>query len=138
MLTENLFTGDKEISEQEIIYFPNGIIGFENYTKFIIVENPNFKPFSWLVSLQQQDFALPMVNPFLLIKEYQMQFPYELTRELKENGNHFEVFCIVSLNGENGSTTLNLKGPILIDYLNKRGKQIVLTADILSISYPLN
>ena len=138
MLAENHFAGDKEISEQEIIYFPNGIIGFENYTKYIIVENPNFKPFSWLVSLEREDFALPMVNPFLLIKEYQMQFPSELTCELQENGNHFEVFCIVSLNGEHGGTTLNLKGPILVDYLAKRGRQIVLTADILSISYPLN
>lgn len=138
MLIENLFIGDKKNSDQEIIHFPNGIIGFENYTKFIIVENPNFKPFSWLISLDQKDFALPMVNPFLLIKEYQLEFPGELTRELREGGNHFEVFCIVSLNGEHGGTTLNLKGPILIDYLKKSGKQVVLNADILSISYPLN
>jgi len=138
MLIENLFIGDKKISDQEIIHFPNGIIGFENYTKFIISENPNFKPFSWLISLDQEDFALPLVNPFLLIREYQMQFPTELTRELKENGNHFEVFCIVSLQGEHGGATLNLKGPILIDHMNKRGKQIVLNADILSITYPLN
>jgi len=138
MVIENLFIGDKEISEQEIIYFPNGIIGFENYTKFIIAENPNFRPFNWLISLDQKDFALPMVNPFLLIKQYRMEFPEELTRELKNNGNHSEVFCVVSLKGEHGGTTLNLKGPILIDYLKKRGKQIILKADILSISYPLN
>ena len=41
MLTERYFAGDKQISEQEIISFPNGIIGFENYTKFIIETNKN-------------------------------------------------------------------------------------------------
>lgn len=138
MLIENLLIGDKKISDQEILHFPNGIIGFENYTKFIIVENLNYKPFSWLISLDQKDFALPVVNPFLLIREYQMEFPVELTHELQKNGNHFEVFCIVSLKGEHGGATLNLKGPILIDYMKKRGKQIVLNADILSITYPLN
>jgi flagellar assembly factor FliW len=138
MQTENLDIGDKKFSEQDIIHFPNGIIGFENYTKFIIVDNPRFKPFSWLISLDQKDFALPMVNPFLLIKEYQMNFPAELSSELQGSGNHFEVFCIVSFNREHGGTTLNLKGPILIDYMERSGRQVVLTSDILSISYPLN
>ena len=138
MLVENLFIGDKKISEQEIIHFPYGLIGFENYTKFIVVHNPNFKPFCWLISLEQQDLAIPIVNPFLLIKEYRMQFPIELTQELKENCNQCEVFCIVSARGEQGGVTLNLKGPILIDYLKKEGRQVILSSDILSISYPLN
>jgi flagellar assembly factor FliW len=138
MLTESLLEDTRDVSEQEIIYFPNGIIGFEDHTKFTIVEDPQFRPFSWLISLDHKDFALPMVNPFLLINEYRMQFPDELAQELKKNGNHFEVFCIISLNGENGGTTINLKGPILIDYLKKQGKQIVLNADILPISYPFN
>jgi len=138
MLVENLFIGDKKISEQEIIHFPYGIIGFENYTKFIVVDNPNFKPFCWLISLEQKDFAIPVVNPFLLMIEYRMQFPLELTRELRENGNCCEVFCIVSPKGEQGGVTLNLKGPILIDYLKREGRQVILNSDILSISYPLN
>ncbi|UCF64108.1 MAG: flagellar assembly protein FliW [bacterium] len=138
MLVENLFIGDKQISEQEIIHFPYGIIGLENYTKFMVVENPNFKPFCWLISLDQKDFAIPVVNPFLLMKEYRMQFPLELTQELRENSNCCEVFCTVSPKGEQGSVTLNLKGPILIDYLKREGRQVILNSDILSISYPLN
>ena len=138
MLVEDIFIADKKITEQEIIHFPNGIIGFENYTKFIIVENPNFRPFCWLFSLDQKNFAVPIVNPFLLIKEYRLQFPVEITQELKVNGNFYDIYCIVSLKGENGGVTLNLKGPILIDYLKKEGRQVILNSDILSISYPLN
>ncbi len=134
----NHLIGEVEISEDKIIHFPNGIIGFENHKKFALIQNANYKPFCWLVSLEANNFAIPVVNPFLLIKEYHKKFPKELIEELKENDSHYEVLCVVNPKGNNGFVTLNLKGPILIDYQRKEGKQIVLTAEILSVAYPLN
>jgi flagellar assembly factor FliW len=135
---ENRILGEIDIMEEEIIYFPNGIIGFEGYKRFVIMPDKNHSPFCWLISLDEEDFGVPLVNPYSLIKEFQKDFPLELTNELKDSNSKFEVFCVVNLKGSDGSATLNLKGPILIDFINKVGKQIILTADILSITYPLN
>jgi flagellar assembly factor FliW len=134
----NQLIGEIEVSNEKVIDFPHGIIGFENHKKFAIVNNTNYKPFCWLISLDQNDFAIPVVNPFLLIREYHKQFPRELSEELKENESNYEVLCVVNPKGSNGSVTLNLKGPILIDYIKQEGRQIILTAEILSVSYPLN
>ncbi len=134
----NKYLGETEIPEEEIIYFPNGIIGFEDFKRFHIIQDKNFSPFCWLVSLDDNDFGIPLVNPFLLVKQYKRKFPSALIEELKENNSKFKVYCVVNLNGGEGAITVNLKGPILIDFIQKIGKQIILTADILSISYPLN
>ncbi len=130
--------GEIEILEEEIIHFPDGIIGFENLKNFAIINNHNFRPFCWLIALERTDLAIPLVNPFLLMKEYQKKFPLELMNELKENNTQYEVFCVVSLQGSPGAATLNLKGPILIDYFKKEGKQIILLADMLPVNFPLN
>jgi flagellar assembly factor FliW len=134
----NQLIGEIEVSNEKVIDFPQGIIGFENHKKFAIVNNSSYKPFCWLISMDQDDFAIPVVNPFLLIREYNKKFPRELIEELKENVSNYEVLCVVNPKGNNGSVTLNLKGPILIDYLKQEGRQIILTAEILSVSYPLN
>jgi len=138
MKIENDYLDGKMVDEEEIFYFPNGIIGFENLKKFVLVNTPNYKPFSFLVSLDQEDFSIPVVNPFMLIDEYQKNLPAEFSNELKEYDIECQVFCVVNLKGENGGPTLNLKGPIIIDLLKKTGKQVILTADILTVTYPLN
>ena len=138
MKIDNAFMKGLEIREEELIYFPNGIIGFENLKKFLLVSNDSFQPFNFLVSSEQKEIAIPVINPFLLIKEYHKNLPGEFTRELGDLKNGFEVFCVVNPKNTEGSPTLNLKGPILIDYLKKHGKQIILTADILTVTYPLS
>ena len=138
MKIENDFLDGKMVDEEEILYFPNGIIGFENLKKFVLVNTITYKPFSFLVSLDQEDFSIPVVNPFMLIDEYQKNIPAEFSNELEEYNNGFHVFCVVNLKGENGGPTLNLKGPIIIDHLKKTGKQVILTADILTVTFPLN
>jgi flagellar assembly factor FliW len=138
MKIENDNLNGKQVDEEEIFYFPNGIIGFENFKKFVLVNTATYKPFSFLISLDQKDFSIPVVNPFMLIEEYQKNLPQEFSQELKDYIGGFQIFCVVNLKGENGGPTLNLKGPIIIDYLKKIGKQVVLTADILTVTYPLN
>jgi flagellar assembly factor FliW len=130
--------GEVEILDEEVIHFPEGIIGFEHLKNFALINHYNFSPFCWLISIERADLAIPVVNPFLLMSEYQKKFPRELMNELHDNNSQYEVFCVVTLQGTAGTATLNLKGPILIDYFKKVGKQIILPADMLPVNYPLN
>jgi flagellar assembly factor FliW len=138
MKMENQFIGKVEIKEEEIIYFPNGIIGFEKFKRFIVVQDKKFSPFYWLLTIEDQDFGIPLINPYSMMKDFNQEFPAELTEELKDSNSQYEVFCVVNLKGTEGLPTVNLKGPILIDYANKIGKQVILNAELLPISYPLN
>ncbi len=129
--------GELEVSEDKVIYFPNGIIGFEDCNNFVIVDDEDSEPFRWLVSLDKKEIGFPVLYPFLITEDYEQEFPSNIIKQLKSEDSVADVFCVVTLKGEGEKVTLNLKGPIIIDYVKREGKQIILTSDELPVSHPL-
>lgn len=130
--------GEIEVTEDQIIRFPNGIIGFEDCKKFVIIDDEDYEPFRWMISLDKKEFGFPVLNPFLVTDNYLKEFPRRIATQLQAEDTVMDVFSVVTLKGENGKVTINLKGPILIDYLKKEGKQIILTSEELPVSYPIS
>ncbi len=130
--------GELEVLEENIIHFPQGIIGFEDYKKFVIINDEDSEPFRWLISLDKEEFGFPVLNPLLVKEEYLEHFPPKLSKELNSKETLADLFCVVTLKGEDGKMTVNLKGPIIIDYSVKEGKQIILTPEELPVSYAIN
>ncbi len=130
--------GELEVSEKQIIHFPQGIIGFEDCKKFVIINDEESEPFRWLISLDKKEFGFPVLDPFLINENYLKEFPPSLARKLKSEETVMGVFCVVTLKGEGGKVTVNLKGPIIIDYDKREGRQVILTSEELPVSFPLN
>lgn len=130
--------GELEVSEEQVIHFPKGIIGFEDCKNFIIVNDEDFEPFRWLISLDRKEIGFPVLDPFLVTKDYIKEIPRKVVKELRHEQALMDVFCIVTLKAEGGGVTMNLKGPILIDYNKREGKQIILTSEDLSVSHPIS
>lgn len=130
--------GKFEVPDEKIITFPHGIIGYENYSRFAIVDDENWYPFSWLVSLEDNNFGFPIIDPVVLSEKYKKNIPSNLFESLKQDNSKSVVFCVVTIKGNNGSVTINLKGPLLINYSRREGKQIILAPEELPISFPLN
>ena len=55
--------GEMDLSEKEIITFEEGIPGFDHLRKFAIVSVARTEPIKWLVSLEDKDVALPIIDP---------------------------------------------------------------------------
>ena len=55
--------GTVNVDESQIVSFPNGLYGFEEYHKYAIIE-AEYKPFYWLQSLDEQNLAFIIVDPF--------------------------------------------------------------------------
>jgi flagellar assembly factor FliW len=127
-----------KVSEDKVISFPKGIIGYENFSRFVILQDENWHPFSWLISLDNHNFGFPIIDPFILSKKHQTKFPFEIFKSLKPSNSHSDIYCVVTIKGNNGNVTINLKGPIFIDYQRKEGKQVILSPEELPISFPLN
>ncbi len=129
--------GELEVAEEQIIRFPKGIIGFEECHEFVIIADEEYDPFRWLISLDREEIGFPILDPFLVKPDYLKEFPASIVRELESENTVMDVFCVVTLKGEGGKVTLNLKGPIIVDYLKGEGRQIILPSEELSVSYPL-
>lgn len=119
--------GELEVEEQHVLYFPEGIIGFGDCRKFLVVHDEDSEPFRWLVSLEDAELSFPLLDPTLIIPDYGKKIA------ATEGTN---LFVIATLHEKVEQSTLNLRSPILIDKAGT-GRQIVLEDDSLQLQFPL-
>ena len=98
--------GTFEYEEKHVIQFPEGIIGFEELKRYIVVDDVDSEPFRWLVSIEDPDLIFPLLDPGLVRKDYTSMLP---------SGSARTVFLIASLKESPDESTVNLRSPILID-----------------------
>ncbi|MBI9073192.1 MAG: flagellar assembly protein FliW [Melioribacteraceae bacterium] len=115
--------GEIEFEEEKIIEFKDGVLGFENLTKFLLLTEEN-SIFFWLTSIEEPEIVFPLFPVSILMEEYPE----------KEN---FEAFGIVRLDKEIKNITINLKGPVYISQEQKRGYQKIIDSDKYVIDYQL-
>ncbi len=129
--------GELEIPENEIIYFPKGIIGFEKFKKFYVLKHQDFQPFSWLISVEDPQLHLPVIDPIHNVgDDLQDLLLKHLQNKIRKDAE-IEILAIVKIDSSQGSVTANLKGPILIDYSLQYGEQLVLEDERLEVDVRL-
>ena len=126
--------GELDFEKDQIIFFNQGLLGFEHLTKFLLVNLEETLPFEWLVSLEESMIAFPIINPVNIVPDYTIQLEKENTLEgfLKSPESNV-VYNIV--NFSKNDPTINLRGPIIINEKEKCGKQMVLNDDRYSFQY---
>lgn len=130
--------GEIEFSEDMLIHFPKGIIGFEKCRRFLIINDEEYEPFRWLIAVDEQEIGFPVLNPFLVTCDYDKELPNRLVKKFVSGSKALDIFCVVTLNGEGGRVTINLKSPIIIDYDEKRGEQVILASDAIPVAHPIS
>ncbi len=122
--------GEIEIEQNKIICFENGIIGFPDCKKFTLIfdetEDGERKNISWLQSLDEPSFALPVMDPLLVKADYNPQVEHEL---LKNIGNLTEentyVLVTVTVPSDIKKLSVNLKAPIVINVDELKAEQLI-------------
>jgi len=120
--------GEIEIDEEDILTFPEGILGFEECKKFIVINNPDEEnPFDWLQSVDNEDLAFVIMNPFFVFPDYDITIPESAIEKLKiKDETDVFVYTIVVVPENLEDMTTNLSGPIIINGREKLGKQVIL------------
>ncbi len=119
--------GKIEVDERQKIYFPAGILGFENLKDYLLLDAAQ-QPFYWLQSLDVPELAFVMINPTIFRQNYT---PGVLPSELEEidlpagDSDNSLIFAIVTIPEEHSKMTANLQGPIIINREMRRGRQCI-------------
>jgi flagellar assembly factor FliW len=129
--------GEIEFSEDSLIFFPRGTIGFEDCHRFLVVTNDAYKPFKGLLSIDRDKAGFPVLNPFMINADFGKELPSALLERLLLSDEEVDIFCVVNLNNDQGKVTINLKSPIIVDYRLKQGEQIILDTDNLPVAMPI-
>lgn len=129
--------GELEVSEENIIFFEEGIPAFENLKKFVIIKEDE-SPFYWLQSIEDKDIAFVIINPFEIKPDYEFDLPDEVVSKLEiTSAQDVAVFCIVVIPEDVRQTRVNLKAPIIINVNKRKGMQYLLDDERYPLRYYL-
>ncbi len=118
--------GLQEIDAEKILFFPHGLIGFEDLRAFTLLQLKEGAPFLILQSLERPDLGLLVGDPYTFLPDYRIKVGDAEQALLQvENAAQLVVLVTVSIpHGKPESTTLNLTGPILINHEARIGLQV--------------
>lgn len=120
--------GELEFEEEHVVHFPDGIIGFESFSRYVLVNDEKTEPFRWLVSVESDDLSFPLLDPSLLLPAF---------AQVAADDEKKEVWVIAAINRVVEKSTVNLRSPIVIDRQSLEGFQIILDDDSLPLQFPL-
>ena len=120
--------GMLEYEEEKVITFPEGILGFPDAKKFIILHDEIGHPFQWMQSVDSPETVFVVINPREVLPSYTPRFS---VRELKPIRGiiyeSMEAWVLVTMAPDIVEVTVNLLGPLLVNPLKRLGMQYVLT-----------
>jgi flagellar assembly factor FliW len=121
--------GEVELETEKIITFPHGVPGFEDKKQYIILHPEMDSPFSYMQSTDDEELAFIVTNPFAFFPDYQFNLSEEMEQEIQlHNESDVMIFSIVSVSGISEEISINLLAPVVINAVEKLGKQIILDA----------
>ncbi len=138
-ITTNLF-GEVEVDESKIIYFTQGIVGFPDLKQFMLIHDSEDeeKKISWLQSIDETGFALPVIDPLVIDSNYNPEIEDELLRPLLiSDEDQLLVLATITVPSDITKMTSNLKAPIIINAATLKAAQLIVEDEKYIVKYPI-
>ncbi|MCR5599007.1 MAG: flagellar assembly protein FliW [Lachnospiraceae bacterium] len=124
--------GDVTISDDKMINFPNGIVGFPDLKDFALIhdeEQGDQAGIRWMQSVQEPNFAMPVINPLVVKEDYNPMVDDELLSVIGA-GENILVMTTITVPTDLSKMSVNLKAPFVINVDTRKAVQVVLEDDL--------
>ena len=119
--------GKINVPEDHLITIPEGLFGFEEYTKYALVDS-DYEPFLWLQSCENPNLAFLIVDPFLICNEYETDIDYASLKKIGiTKPEDIIIMTIVTVPHDGSTITANFQGPLVINKKNHQCMQAILS-----------
>lgn len=126
-------------SADDVVLFPQGLLGYLKFKKYLFVKAENFLPLVWMISVEDPGVSAVLADPMRFCPDYAPNISKrDLNELLVENPQSLEMYSIVTMNQDPLIATANLSGPILVNQNKKIGKQLVLLDDRYSTKHRIS
>ena len=131
--------GTLNLREEKIITFVSGILGLEQYKKYLLLDHPDTDIIKWLQSVENPNMALPVTNPYYFYPHYNPKIPQQVLSQLDLKSLADAVMLnVVTVPREPKKATINLKAPIVINPVQRKADQVIVEYPEYQIREPLN
>ena len=131
--------GEVGVDDKKIITFPDGIIGFPDLKKFVLLHDQAADALRYLQSIDDPDFALTVVDPLTICDSYLPTVTEEQVACLGDLLTEEEllVFVTITIPEKIEDMSANLQAPIIINTLNNWAVQVILDDESYKVKTPI-
>ena len=141
MRIETKIFGTVEITDDKIITFENGIIGFPELKHFTLLHDDEAGTdagIRFLQSMEEPGFAMPVMDPLIVKQDYDPVVEDELLAGIGElNENNLLVMVTVTVPSDLTKMSVNLQGPIIINVEKRLAVQLIVENKDYPVKYPI-
>lgn len=121
--------GEIGVDEEKILLFQDGIIGFPDMKHFLLIHDAEREnaSISWLQSVEEPGFAMPVMDPLNIIGQYDPVVEDEQLLSLGElNAENMLVLVTITVPQDITKMTANFKAPMIINADNNKACQLII------------
>lgn len=129
MLIQTKYLGEVNITDDHILKFPQGLLGFESHHEFVLISIPDNEHFRFLQDISNSYVSFLLINPWDFFTDYEIDIPNDELLKLGISSNSEDkptIYNIVTIGKTFIDSTSNLLAPIVLNLAEKKGKQFVL------------
>jgi flagellar assembly factor FliW len=140
---ETKYFGTLPFGEDAVFHFPQGIPGFEEEQRFVLIEAGERAPLVFLQSMARANLCFAALPIQVVERQYQMAIAPEDLEELELDTGHqpalgvdVTVLALISVQSPSG-VTANLMAPVVLNLKTRRGLQAIRRDARYSHEHPL-
>lgn len=131
--------GDLTVHSTDLLDFPSGMLGFPECRRFALLRGGREGLF-WLQSIEYSALVFLLVDPFAIEKNYSFDVqPTQIAELGPAESSDIGLLAVVTLPASQGQLpTVNLQGPLVINFKTRCAKQVVSGDDHHAVRRPLD
>jgi flagellar assembly factor FliW len=122
-----------EFEEKDVITFSEGLVGFPQLKRMVIVRQDTIEPFMWLASLDHAELAFVVVEIGSVFNTSPALPADANLTSLLEADEKPVALAIVLIDSDWQKCTVNLRAPIFVSARAMAGAQIILADERFSV-----
>jgi flagellar assembly factor FliW len=139
MRIENSKLGDVDIVDEKIITLAEGLPGFSDARRCVLLDTRPGSAFKWLLFVDRPELAFAVADPFVFFPDYEAPMgEKELEAVGFSEGDELALLSVITVRGRRREdTTFNLRAPIVVNMRTCTGKQFVLRDENWGLQAPM-
>lgn len=133
--------GEIGITDEKIITFENGIIGFPDLKHFTLIydeEKGTNAGIRFLQSIEEPAFAMPVMDPLIVKPDYNPEVNDEILSGLGNlTPDNILVLVTVTIPSDLSKMTVNLQGPFVINVDERKACQVIVEGGQYPVKFPI-
>jgi len=113
------------VDTRHVIGFPAGIPGFESCRSFILMQLEGNDEFHCLTAIEGPNASFLVVDPRHLVPDYECELTAADAARIGANGSAPLLWLALVTIERDGTTTVNLRSPVVINPARMLGHQVI-------------